>query len=409
MSLKNVDHKKRDCVQKTSSAPTIGLLIILLLIIFLPIIGLMSLIGPDYIIHTDYALNVIKAGQFGHISNILYHLVVIFFNKLFPLVSNSTLSTLAVVSVVLLLGISIFKLLKNEAERLISDPVIALLTISLLIISPIIVWVNLPFLMGYINPTIYHSPTQNFLRLFVVPVSLLALRVIHPKAYVSSKHRVFVVILTAFLVILATLSKPSYTITIIPGLCLYVIYRLIKRDSIDWLLLIFGLCLPAIGVVAIQYSITYINTTGNTTIAIGFLRVMQYHIPLWRAPFQFLLSLVFPISVYLLHLKEARAHTYLNFSWVTFLVGAGYTYFFYETGGRVWHGNFVWTSYSALFVLMFASLTFVIQVYRTTSVTTFRNLALNYKQSPWRFKVVAFIFVLHVLSGIVYYIGLITS
>jgi len=74
-------------------------------------------------------------------------------------------------------------------------------------------------------------------------------------------------------------------------------------------------------------------------------------------------SIAFPLIVYALHFRCARKDNYLNMSWLVFGVSCVWSYFFYEDGQRIGHGNFVWTAYIALFVLMFSSILFLIKHY----------------------------------------------
>ena len=74
----------------------------------------------------------------------------------------------------------------------------------------------------------------------------------------------------------------------------------------------------------------------------------------------------------------------------------------FESGPRLRHANFVWTSYSVTFVLMFASLRFLIEQYvqyRESAATD--TLAIN-SRPPWQFSVALLVFSLHVVSGLAY-------
>ena len=75
---------------------------------------------------------------------------------------------------------------------------------------------------------------------------------------------------------------------------------------------------------------------------------------------KFVLSLLFPVGVYVLYFREARTSLRLNLSWLAFLVGASFTYLVAEKK-RVLDGNFTWGAQVALFVLFVESVALVVR------------------------------------------------
>lgn len=385
--------------QKSIETTTLIATMSLSLLIFPPAFIVAAFKAGDYFMHLIFALTMDETGAVLHISNVLFHAVVIGYGQLFPTLPPQTLSALTLITAVEVLCFVLFKLLWWKTSDVLHPVAIMLLTFGLMLIAPIFIWLDDVHMLGYINPVIYHSPTQNLLRIFVIPVSLLAFRALENRPYRNTTHRIFIILLSASLIALASLSKPSFTITIIPALTLYVLYRLWKRQPIDWLLYLFGLCIPAVGIIALQTFVTYTSTYVDPSgMAVGFMAFMLKYVPLWRIPIQLLLSLVFPLAVYGLYFQNARRDVYLNLSWVTLLIGLGYTYFVHETGYRVGDGNFIWTSYSASFVLMFASVIFMVGQYRAYRLANPKpHGALR------RLRIVGALFIVHVLSGIVGY------
>ena len=75
----------------------------------------------------------------------------------------------------------------------------------------------------------------------------------------------------------------------------------------------------------------------------------------------------------------------------------------YESGPRKWHGNFLWTSYNGIFLLMFASILFLLEQYVRELRHGYGSIqALNLRFSR-RFAVALLLLGLHLLSGIAYY------
>jgi hypothetical protein len=332
--------------------------------------------------------------------HILYHLMIMGFEELRPGTSDEVLPVLPVVLCTLLLGHWLYGWLKRTINGGTAPVwVVFALTFSLLMIAPVFIWFNMPFMFGYMNTTVYHNPTYHVMKLFVIPVFFLALRVIDPQPYSDLRRRVFLALVAALLVMLMTLGKPNYTICLLPGLGLYVLYRLLKRQPIDWLLLILGIGLPALWVLGFQYVVAYGKP--NISVAPGYSQSLQDWTTQWKIPFQFCVSILFPALVYGLHFAQARRTPYLNLAWVILFIGAFQMYFLYETGPRERHGNFIYGGYAASFVLMFVSVIFLLREYGTITLS-WRGIA----QLDWKFKLIGIVFALHVISGIRYYLAM---
>ena len=151
------------------------------------------------------------------------------------------------------------------------------------------------------------------------------------------------------------------------------------------------------------------NFTDSSTIAFGVFVFIEYWIPVWRVPIQLLLSLAFPLVVYLLFFAQARKHLYLNLSWTVFFMSVFMFYCLYESGPRIGHGNFIWSSYVSVFVLMFASLMFLNQqLVRTRQA----GLDDHHRLPSWmslKFCICFVLFGAHVLYSISYYMRFLTG
>lgn len=153
----------------------------------------------------------------------------------------------------------------------------------------------------------------------------------------------------------------------------------------------FGLLMPAVAVLAMQYYLSYSGVGPPSS----------YHNAVIFAPFKvmsrfggylgikFLFSAAFPLAVYALYWKAAVGDARLNFAFLLFAFGCGYSYLLSEE--QHWeHGNFIWSGYITLFILFVFSATFF-----------FREL----KTASWRGKetlrhcVALLLLLLHVRSG----------
>jgi len=106
--------------------------------------------------------------------------------------------------------------------------------------------------------------------------------------------------------------------------------------------------------------------------------------------FKFSLSILFPLVVYALYLKRACRNVHFNLAWLTFGIGAFYTYFVAESGWRFGHGNFTWSGQISLLILFISATVFFIAQNRPFK---------------WSIRMVActYIFALHLLCGLYWY------
>ena len=382
------------------------LLLVLSLIIYLPVMMHAISLEVDFGGHIRRALSLPDSPR--HITHVLFHAIFLFIHRLAWFIPRSLATAMAILAVMLPVPIITYALFKRAVDDAAPTALLIALSLALSIMAPITIWTD-SGMLGYINPIVYHNPTMITARLFVIPLSLLAFRIFQGQPYRSLNQRVYILLLSTVTVLLGTLAKASFTFALLPACCLFALWRYFKRERVDWLLLLCGICLPGIFLMGLQYLIVYESADRTSTVAIGFLTTVREWIPIWRVPIQFLLSLVFPMAVFALYFERARRHLYLKMCWVIFAVAAAQMYFFYEDGQRLANGNFVWGSYNAIFLLMFASLLFLLKQHvrecklgygdwTVFSVRLSRKMALAY-----------FLFGLHVISGCAYYFRFLTQ
>ncbi|MDW8300204.1 MAG: hypothetical protein RML95_12800 [Anaerolineae bacterium] len=319
--------------------------------------------------------------------HVLYHVLLILLKNMLSIESARDVSLILAVLLRVGLGVILFLAIRQYVPKHLSNSVIVAAVILLLLSAPIYLFDRSPYL-SYINYLPYHNPTQNMMLVFAVPVSLIALRAVVPKPFSNLNQRVFFTLLSVLAVLLLSLSKPSYSIALLPALGLAVLYRLVRRQPVDWLLLILGLGVPFMLMLGIQYLVTY-NAPENASIGIGWLMFYRLHrYQAWEVAVSLLLSVLFPLSVYVLYVKQAVRDAYLNFSWLVFGVSLVWSYFFFERGDRDYHGNFVWSAYVALFMLVFNTFLFVIKQYAATPL-----------KLSWRTGIIAMVLCASLVSG----------
>ena len=379
--------------------PYIGLLLFSLAV-YLPVMDAASRRRIDFGMYIRIAQALPHTDSVS--SHVLYQAMLKLAQALLPGIAPTTAALIAVLVYMLPLPLILFWLLKRATEARLPDALLGALALGLTIAAPLTRWAN-DYMTGYINPVLYHSPTQMTLRLFLAPIALIALRAFADAANADRKRRLWLTLLCADLVLLATLAQPSYTLVLLPGCVMLAGWRWLRGLAVDWLTLIVGVILPGAAIMSLQYLITFGAASAPSSIAPGFLVYQQAWLPAWQLPYQLLFSIAFPLSLLPLYGRAALRDKLLALSWLVFCISLVPAYFFYEEGYRLMHGNLARSSYAAVFVLLFASLCFLL-----------RQLVADRRTGVgWRLAGVAVssraaagmaMFALHLLSGASYYL-----
>ena len=376
------------------------------LIVYLPVMIRATSAWTDFGKHIERALNFPTVTD--HVLHVLFHAIFVLVRQIAPFLAHTTAALAAILLVMLPVPLMAYALLKRAAGDAVPASMLKSLAIALTILAPITIWTD-RFMLGYMSPMVYHNPTSVTARLFVIPLSLLALRIFQPGTYGSLTQRLYITLLSAAVVLLATLAKPSFIFALLPGCCLFALWRCLRRQGVDWVLLVCGFCLPGALLMGLSYLLVYEGGSGGGGIAFGFLTWMRHWIPTWRIPIQLALSLLFPLAVLALYFKRARRHPYLTMSWIIFLASALAAYTLYEEGLRFQDGNFLWGSYNAIFLLMFASLLFLVEQHRRECQSNSGVLTVAGFRVSRRAAIAYLAFGLHLLSGMAYYYRFVTQ
>jgi hypothetical protein len=350
----------------------------------------------DYLYHGQIALSIAAEGLPADLPHFLYHLMVAFAQQLLPNQSVTVWLVLPAIVANTLLALLIHTLLRRELHETVWVWLALPLTITLLIVEPILIG-GAPDYLGYFHPNVVHSPTYTLLRLFAIPVSLLAARSFRRTPVRSGRWGD--VLLAGSLVILMTLTKPSYTIVLLPALLLMALIWIIRRKQINFPLLIGGLIIPSLVVLALQYFMAYLAGSDSGILFGPFQQVIFWgppHSIAIRTALHIVASTLFPVATYMLFLRQASRDAYPNVAWLSFLVAVTMAYTLYEGGERFGDGNFFWSAYIALFVLMFASVRFILTHLKHM------QLAGESVRLPLRLAILTVIYALHVASGVKY-------
>lgn len=247
-----------------------------------------------------------------------------------------------------------------------------------------------------INPNTIHSPTMAVLRPLVVLLFLCILKLLAGRAV--WRYAALALVLT----VLATLTKPNYTLAIAPAMVLLVGFDALRGRKLNWAAIAVGVLLPAVLVLGWQYLFWY--GPGRAVPASGeqakiVLSPLELYLNVWNVPpvlipLQIVLSVVFPMVVYAVYWNLARRELALNLSWLVFAGGAAMAYLFVEKPGEA-NGNLTWGGQITLTVLFAVSAGFWLR-------QGWQRWQESGKlQIDWRFGLCGLAFAAHVVNHVV--------
>ncbi|MBA3872710.1 MAG: hypothetical protein H0X30_26540 [Anaerolineae bacterium] len=370
----------------------VGLLACLLAIIFSPVIITMINSGNDYPIHIFWASLWDTTGMVPvPLPHFLYQVTLIVTAHVLPGGSYDLAAAFVGIICYVTLGLIIFAIIRpliTGGSARLRTFIASLTTIVLMLVGPInmLTWGSQNLSLGYIPSHTYHNPTIVLLKPLALLLFLYAVRL-----FESVKSRRTTILACALITFLTSIAKPNYTIALIPAIGCLVLYALVRKQSLNWALLIIGIALPAAEVLLWQLNYARGSSIGGFMIAP--LAVMSLYSPENLLP-KFILSILFPLVVTLFYWRSALKNTSMKLAWLTFGAGAFYTYFLAESRNYA-DGNFTWSGQITLFILFIAATVFLIQ----QNKEFFMERRLNR-----RFVLSLTILLLHLIGGIALYL-----
>lgn len=169
--------------------------------------------------------------------------------------------------------------------------------------------------------------------------------------------------LFSFLLLIATMTKPSFTLVMVSTAGLLMLYRLLRsgfRNFVPTACL--GLCfIPTFIDLLYQYKGVFVPGNGEEG-GLGFCVGEVWAAYCDNIPLAVCLAVGFPLLVLVLNWKECRKNSLLRFSWQLYLVSFAEAFFLYEGGFRKWDFNFSWGYMCGIFFCHFGSLAVLLQV-----------------------------------------------
>lgn len=158
---------------------------------------------------------------------------------------------------------------------------------------------------------------------------------------------------------LTTFTKPSFTMVVVPGMGLILLFLLVRSRGRN-LPQIFALCVTMIPAgLDLLYQFfgvfTGVNAHGEET-GIGFAFAKVWHIYSTNIPLSIVMGMALPIGVLILNGKEFLKNAYYRYSWYLYLVSTVIFLSLYEKGFRMSHANFSWGYMHGMFFVFMMTL-----------------------------------------------------
>lgn len=371
----------------------IGLLSLLLVAIFTPVILNMLRSGNDYPAHIYSAYVWEQTGYFDRPRpQFLFHAAIVGIHRLLPGSSIDMAAAVLGIACYVTVGVTLFSLmfasLKGWSYR--GKLLFALTTTLILMLAGpvnLLTAGNHNLYLGYLSPHIYHNPTITLLKPFALLLFLLVLRVFDGMSISRP-----LLACCALVTTLGTIAKPNYVIAVLPVLALLAFIAFLRKQSVNWLLLAAGVMLPA--VIVLLWQRAYYQATDMGSFIFAPLQVMNAYSPGSLLP-KFLLSILFPLCVAFLYIRAAGRDRMMQIAWLGFAVGVLYTYLLAESKDYV-DGNFTWSGQITLFILFVASALLLIR----------ENAPLLARRrfTP-AFVICTIVLVLHLIGGLALYVA----
>ncbi len=163
---------------------------------------------------------------------------------------------------------------------------------------------------------------------------------------------------------LTTITKPSYTMVLLPLMAVMLLGHLIMSRGKSFRSA-FCLCITMIptGIALLyQYSgiFTGVNVRGEET-GIGFAWAKVWHLYTKNIPLSVVMGIALPIGILVLNYKDFPKDYVFRFAWWNYIAAALMFLSLYEKGFRMDHANFSWGYMHGIFFLFCVSLVYVIK------------------------------------------------
>ncbi|MCS6872633.1 MAG: hypothetical protein NZ571_14385, partial [Anaerolineae bacterium] len=177
------------------------ILSVILLALFAPVFSNVVVQYLDYRDHYIFALK-FEEGKSLRVPHVLYHVLAILLGGITGAESHVEVSVALATLFKILQGATLFLAVRLQVPSSFPSLLILIIVVAFLLTTPLYVWFDLPFFLGYVNYLTYFSPTQNLSLIFALPAFLIALRSVLPQPYGNTNQRFVLVLFSLSLMLL---------------------------------------------------------------------------------------------------------------------------------------------------------------------------------------------------------------
>ena len=246
--------------------------------------------------------------------------------------------------------------------------------------------------LGVFSANPFHNATYMAARPFAVLAFLWYVKLLD--TYEGGGNNLKDYILFSIFLLLATMTKPSFTIVLVGAAGLIMLWRMFRSKFRNFIPTIqLGLTfIPTFIDLLYQYKGVFVPDAGEEG-GMGFTFGKIWALYCDNIPLAICLAVGFPLAVLVLNYKELKTNTLFRFSWQVYLMSFAMAFFLYEKGFRWADFNFSWGYMYGIFFAFVGAV--VVLLRRTGEKRKWWWLALQWLPLLW-----------HVVCGLYYFAGI---
>lgn len=248
--------------------------------------------------------------------------------------------------------------------------------------------------MGVFSPNPHHNATYMAARPFAILAFVWCVKLLDVYEDGFKKEMTKDYVLFSLFLLLATMTKPSFTLVLVATVGIIVVWRMFKSRCANIIPSIqFGICfIPTFVDLLYQYSGVFVPDEGVEG-GVGFTFGQVWAQYCDNIPLAIVLAIGFPLSVLVMNYKSLKEDTFFRLSFQLYLVSLLTALFLCEKGFRWTHFNFSWGYMCGIFFAFLGSLCLLLR--KTARGDKWWRLVLQWLPYLW-----------HVACGVYYFVGI---
>lgn len=250
--------------------------------------------------------------------------------------------------------------------------------------------------LGVFTANPFHNATYMAARPFAILAFFWYVKLlpVYEEGIHGEKGKIRDYILFALFLLLATMTKPSFTIVLVGTAGVIMLFRMFRSGFRNFVPTIqLGLCfLPTFADLLYQFKGVFVPQEGaEGGIGFGFGEVWREYCT--NPPLAVCLAIGFPLLVLLLNFRELKENVLYRFSWQIYLMSFAMAFLLYEKGFRKLDFNFSWGYMYGIFFCHMGAL-----------LALMKSMG-EKKQRPLLMGLQWLAYLCHVICGLNYFLG----